>query len=72
VCAERTFIIETPKSIRELPKLQFLNNFLIKIAVLKAKSQKTARPVYWSLVREPTGLPNKSNEVLEKASILIT
>jgi hypothetical protein len=50
--------IEKPKThtyIRVVRKLQFLNNFLIKTAVLQAESRKTAR-----LVREPIGFPNKS------------
>ena len=43
------------KTIRVVRKLQFLNNFLIKIAFLQGFARKNAR-----LVREPTGFPNKS------------
>jgi len=41
---------------RVVRKLQFLNNFNINIAVLQTVGRKTAR-----LVRQPTGLSNKSN-----------
>ena len=41
---------------RVVRKLQFLNNFLIKIAFLQGFSPKKCKTV-----REPTGFPNKSN-----------
>ena len=41
--------------IRVVRKLQFQNNFLIKRAIFRALARKIAR-----LVRQPTGLPNKS------------
>jgi hypothetical protein len=41
---------------RVVQKLKFLNNFLIKPAVLQVVDRKTAR-----LVQQPTGLLNKSN-----------
>jgi simple sugar transport system substrate-binding protein len=47
--------INMKKITRVVRKLQFLNNFLMKIAVLQAVGRKTAR-----LVRQPTGLSNKS------------
>ena len=43
------------RCIKVVRKLQFLNNFLIKIAFLQGFARKNAR-----LVREPTGFPNKS------------
>jgi transcriptional regulator with XRE-family HTH domain len=49
----RTWVSD--KTIRVVRKLQFLNNFLIKIAFLQGFARKNAR-----LVREPTGFPNKS------------
>jgi uncharacterized protein len=42
---------------RVVQKLQFMNNFFIKTAVLQAVGRKTVR-----LVQQPTGLLNKSNK----------
>ena len=44
------------KNNRVVRKLQFLNNFLMKIAFLQGFSPKKCKTV-----REPTGFPNKSN-----------
>ena len=51
---------------RVVRKPQFLNNFLIKTAVLQAEGRKTAR-----LARQPTRLSNKSNIFILDACSLI-